>query len=141
MNLYRENYSDPKRNAQDNLIGRSHYVDDNTLRFHGSRILSAGVAAEGLLFWLIESVALDPDGRKRGFRFVIFDVFGSVIERANLDESFKSKDAARKAMERALSALNPKALTLAALAREQANSVREFDALHARVCELFPEEK
>lgn len=32
--LYREQGNNPKYHAQRNLQGRTHYVDDDTLRFH-----------------------------------------------------------------------------------------------------------
>ena len=40
-NKYSEESYNPKRNAQANLAGRSHFVDDDTLRFFAGRVLSA----------------------------------------------------------------------------------------------------
>ncbi len=37
MNLYRSESNNPKWNAQSNLSGRTHYVDEDTLRWHKSR--------------------------------------------------------------------------------------------------------
>jgi hypothetical protein len=52
-----------------------------------------------LLFTLIESAAKDYDNTSRGFRFVVFDLFGTVIERANTRDTFYvSKDKARTAL-------------------------------------------
>jgi hypothetical protein len=34
---------------------------------------------------------------KRGFRYVLFDVFGTTIDRLSIDESFRTKDQAKKA--------------------------------------------
>lgn len=35
-NLYRNEASDPRDNAQRNLSGRTHYVDDDTLRWQAA---------------------------------------------------------------------------------------------------------
>ena len=95
-----------KYNAQENLQGRSHYVDDATLRFHHSRINAAYPIANGLLFYLRESVALDPDNMKRGHRAVIFDLFGNVIYSPDLDDCFSTGEQARRAGEEWLKTIN-----------------------------------
>lgn len=78
---------DAKANAQRNLQGKTHYVDDDTLRFFHGRINSAHVHYNGLLFSIVESVAADMNNRSRGFRFVTFDLFGIVVnDRSNTDE-------------------------------------------------------
>ena len=41
MRFYKTESDHPKVNAQRNLMGRTHYVDPDTLRWHKSRILSA----------------------------------------------------------------------------------------------------
>lgn len=88
--LYRNESSDPKRNAQRNLQGRTHYVDDDTLRFHKSRILSARHVDGGLLFAIVTSDATDYQGKTRGFRYVVFDLFGTVLDRPALEDCYKS---------------------------------------------------
>tara|TARA_R110000787_G_C13314996_1_gene435868 strand:+ start:365 stop:886 length:522 start_codon:yes stop_codon:yes gene_type:complete len=85
-----------KYNAQRNLQGRSHYATDETLRFHHSRILNSNAILDGLFFKIVESVALDMHNTKRGFRVVVFDLFGNTVERKDLDQSFKTKKAAEK---------------------------------------------
>jgi len=85
-----------KYNAQENLIGKTHYVDDATLRFHHARILEACPINDGLFFKLTESVALDMHNTKRGFRVVVFDLYGHMVERRSLEEAFKTKRAAEK---------------------------------------------
>lgn len=87
---------DPKYDAQRNLRGKTHYVDDETLRFHKSRVLSSARLHNGLLLRIMTSDALDPDNRSRGFRAVVFDVFGTVIERPTLAEAKSTKAAALK---------------------------------------------
>lgn len=91
---------DPKYNAQRNLSGKTHYVDDDTLRFHKSRVLSAQAIHGGLLFRIITSDALDMHNTKRGFRAVVFDVFGTTIDRPKLEEATATKQAALNLSER-----------------------------------------
>lgn len=49
MNLYRNESSDAKTNAQRNLCGRTHYVDEDTLRWHKSRVLDAVLYSEAIM--------------------------------------------------------------------------------------------
>src|SRR5690349_5873602 len=91
---------DPKHNAQRNLNGKTHYVDDDTLRWHKSRVLSARHLHGGLLFRIITSDAQDMHNTRRGFRAVVFDVFGTTVFRPNLENATKTKDAAFNASER-----------------------------------------
>ena len=84
MNLYRDESSYPKANAQLNLCGRTHYVDDDTLRWHKSRVISTHVTDGGLLFAIVTSDALDMDNKRRGFRYVVFGLFGNVLARTEL---------------------------------------------------------
>lgn len=106
-----KNHYNAKYDAQLNLEGRTHYVSDETLRYHYSRIQSTYVTDNGLLFALIESTALDHQNRTRGFRYVIFNVFGHVISRVKLEDCFKTSDKARAAMWDALNAINAKKVT------------------------------
>lgn len=68
-----------KANAQLNLSGRTHYVDEGTLRHFASRINSSRETDFGLVFALVESVSGDYQHSTRGFRFVAFDLYGTVI--------------------------------------------------------------
>ena len=133
---YRNESSDPKRNAQRNLQGRTHYVDDDTLKFHKSRIISAHDTANGLLFWIITSDALDMHNTKRGFRYVIFDVFGSVIERPELENAFKTSDKAREAMREVLSKIDAVSHTLKAIDAQAQRAAHDFDELRQHVKNL-----
>ena len=40
LDLFKDHYGDPKTRAQDNLSGRTHYVDDSTLRYFASPTVS-----------------------------------------------------------------------------------------------------
>lgn len=106
----------PKVDAQQNLQGRSHYVDDDTLRYHHSRVISTHVTDGGLLFAVVTSDAKDMDNRQRGFRFVVFDVFGTVISR-DTDAWFRTSDQCRKAMWTAVNAMDAAAITREGIAR------------------------
>ena len=136
MNLYREESSNPKWNAQRNLEGRTHYVDDNTLRFHHSRVLSAKTADNGLLFALVESVALDIDNTARGYRGVIFDVFGNVLDRPDLADSYKSRKAATAALLDALEKINAKKHTLKAIQQRKKCQLAELSDFSDKVKKL-----
>ena len=98
MQLYREESYHAKYNAQRNLSGRTHYVDDDTLRFHHSRIQWANPVCNGLMFALIESYAADYQNTTRRFRYVVFDLVGNVISRCALEDGWRSTEKARKAM-------------------------------------------
>lgn len=133
MNLYREKSSRPKWNAQRNLQGRTHYVDDGTLKFHKSRVLSTHITDGGLLFALVESVALNMDNTARGYRPVIFDVFGNVIDRPQLADSYKSSKAAKAAMWDTLNKLDAKEITRKAIDQAKQNYAREIKEMRQKL--------
>ena len=133
VNLYRDRYNDPKTNAQDNLSGRTHYADDDTLRFFHARILQTEVFADGLLFGLVESCSADFHNTKRIFRGVLFDVFGETVYRPDLEESFTTSKAARKALLVAVAAFDVKAHTLQATEYRRKAYARECDEIAALV--------
>ena len=88
----------PKYVAQKALRGKTHYVDDDTLRFHKSRVLACYSTDHGTVFTIIESCALDMHNSKRGFRFVSFDLAGEVLQRDTLDGCYKTRKQAESAM-------------------------------------------
>jgi hypothetical protein len=133
MQIYQNKSSYPKPNAQENLMGRTHYVDDDTLRFHHSRILSSHVLYEGLLFAIITSDAMDYENKTRGFRYVIFDLFGTVINRPKLEEMFKTRNQASKAMWAMVNTLDAKAITLAGIENAEKWHKMEMDELRSKV--------
>ena len=124
--LYKEESYNAKNNAQANLAGRTHYAEDSTLRFFHARILDTFHTDGGLLFALLESVALDMNNTSRGFRFVIFDLFGHTLERPKMEDAFKTKDQAKKAMWEALNGINAAKVTREGIKREQASHKREM---------------
>ena len=103
-------YSNPKHIAQESIGNRTHYVDDDTLRYFHSRVLHAEVLAGGLLFGIVESYAVDHENITRAFRPVIFNLFGSVVYRPAMDEGFNSSARAAKDMYKAVELLDAVAL-------------------------------
>ena len=133
--LYRDKCSNPTAQAQENLRGRTHYVDPDTLRFHKSRVLSAHVVYNGLLFAIVTS---EPAGapelrRGRGFRYTIFDVFGTVIDRQSVNDMYSSRNAATKAMWKALNSMDAPAITRAGAASASRYFALDLERLAADV--------
>lgn len=133
MQRYSNQSSDPKLNAQRNLCGRTHYVDDDTLRFHKSRVISSRTTDEGLLFAIVTSDSLDYENSRRGFRFVIFDLFGTVLERTSIEGAFRKSEQATKAMWEALNAIDAKAVTLAGVERAERRHADEMAAIRKMI--------
>ena len=135
-NLYRHQSSFPKGEAQANLRGRTHYVDDDTLRYHKARVLSTRIIDDGLLFALIESVALDMDNTRRGFRYVVFDIFGHIVSRVDLEDSFRTRGQASKAMWDYLDAIDAIEITREAVERERRNHEHNMAELLTAVASI-----
>lgn len=133
MRLYENSSSYAKVNAQNNLSGRTHYVDDSTLRFHKSRILKAKATCDGLLFYIIESCTADMNNTRRIFRHVIFDITGNLVSRPDLEHGFKTRAAAEKSMWEAMDFIDNKAVSLAAIDRAQKYAVEEFDRMRDEI--------
>jgi hypothetical protein len=133
MNLYKNESGYPLINAQRNLCGRTHYVDQDTLRFHKSKVMSAHVMDQGLLFGIVTSDSLNFENTKRGFRFVIFNIFGTVIARTEMENAFRTSDQARKAMFVAADAIDAKAITFAAIEREAKRHAEQISRLIEQV--------
>ena len=133
MNLYRTESHNAKYNAQRNLAGRTFYPEDGTLRSFHARILDSGVIDNGLLFYLIESVALDMNNTKRGYRYVIFDVFGTVVARRSIEDCFKTAAAARKAFWNTVNDLDALEITAKAIDSAERGYAREIDDARAKL--------
>ena len=85
-----------KANAQAMLSGRTHYVDDSTLRYFNSRITGAQPSDFGMFFLITESVGKDSYNGERGFRCVLFDINGQVVYRPSLEELESTSTKAQK---------------------------------------------
>ena len=135
MQKFDDQSYDPKYNAQRNLQGRTHYVDDATLRCFRSRVLLTAINFDGLLFGLVESVSLNPNHTARGFRSVVFDLFGTIIDRKGLDECRKTRAAAEKDMRRTMQSVDALAHTLAAIDEQKRAYGRDLDAFARELIE------
>ena len=128
---YRTQASDPKLNAQRNLHGRTHYVSDDTLRYFHAKILSCLIHEYGLLLSIIESSAADFNNTSRIFRGVVFDVCGNVIYRPEIEHSFKTREAAKKALKAELEKMDAKQITRNAIQTEVIRNDRYFAEVRA----------
>jgi hypothetical protein len=126
---YQERYfRNAKDEAQEALQGRSHYVDDSTLRFHHSRITAARPIMEGLFFEIMESSSTDWNNNTRGFRVVVFDVFGQSVYHPKLEDMKKTSIAARNAYKKDF-AIDPAAHYADKLQSRARMLTREAEAL------------
>lgn len=89
--------STARANAQAMLTGRTHYVDDSTLRYFNSRITAAQPSTFGLFYRITESCSSNYDGTGRGFRTVLFDLNGQTVYRPDLDSLHSTSAKAEKA--------------------------------------------
>ena len=134
MRLYQSMYrSSAKYEAQDQLKGRTHYVDDDSLRFHHCRIIQCDISHNGMLFWLIESVSMDMNNTKRGFRYVVFDVFGNVISRHDLKDCVSTSKKAYKELKEFLATVNALEITQNAIEAAKKNDQRNYDFLNEQL--------
>ena len=136
MELYEDKSGTATRNAQLNLMGRSHYVDPDTLRFHKSRILKTVITDNGLLLALVESYAADYEGTDRRFRGVVFDICGTVLVRPKLMDGSTNRRAAEKAMWKALNDLDAIALTLQSIDKAAFYHKQEMERMRKHVLTL-----
>lgn len=140
VELFREKSGYPKCDAQQNLMGRTHYVDDDTLRYHYSRILGRGVFADGALFYIITSDAMDMNNTQRGFRYVVFDVFGAVVSRLPVDQCFRTSDQARKALSTWRGTFDETEYYTGVLQQRAIRLQRELNALNQAIIDIETKE-
>lgn len=93
--------------------------------------MAAGDVDRGLLFYVLESTATNADKTARGFRFIVFDIWGTVIERASLSECWKTREAARRAMWEWLNEFNTAAYYLDELSKRAARLENEAASMRA----------
>lgn len=127
--------------AQRNLSGITHYAEADTLRFFHARILRCRAECEGLVLILVESVATDHRNTGRGFRFVAFDLFGTVInDRPNVTSETlaKSSDKARAVAEEWLAGFDVQAHYRAAMTERAERLRKDAQALADCAATLAP---
>lgn len=141
MRLYTVQASDPKINAQLNLVGRTHFVDDDTLRYHKSRVISSRPVHDGLLFAIITSDAVNFENTKREFRYSIFDLFGNVLDRPDLGQGSRTSLLATRAMYMVVNAIDPKVVTKAGIDRARHDFEQNMTDLEKRLSSISSIEK
>ena len=121
---------DAKYSAQRNLDGKTHYADDDTLKFFHARINSCRTECNGLVLILIESAAKDMNNSARGHRFVAFDLFGTVLnDRDHVDAMRSKSDAAYNDSREWLESFDVLAHYKAAMTERAARAKRAADDL------------
>ena len=87
----------PKISAQNALAGKSHYVDDGTLRFFNSKVLDGGPILDGLFYYIRESKD-HSNGFDRVHDYVYFDIWGNIVDemrkKSDRDECFSREQLA-----------------------------------------------
>jgi hypothetical protein len=140
---YRENYySKPKYSAQQQLRSKGHYVDDDTLKVFGAKILDAEPILDGLFYYIRESKRDGFDGFERIHSYVYFDIFGNVVEKmrekAKNDECYSPRQL--DLSDQAYFKINPiKYYTekLAELAERKETEVQKYrDAINKTIVEV-----
>ena len=107
--LFSEKSYDAKRCAQINLSGRTHYAEDDTLRFFRGRILKCSILDNGTILGIVESCSADMHHSARAYRPVFCNLNGEVISRCTLDDAFKTSATAHKEFWRIANALDARA--------------------------------
>jgi hypothetical protein len=113
IELFRERSGMPLNQAQRNLQGRTHYVDDATLKSFGAKVHTTHVMDDGLIFGMVESLqkGFNPeDGRV--WRPVFFDLFGNIVARPPIEDSFDNIKQAQAEFWKLADTLDAQALTI-----------------------------
>lgn len=137
LDTFQDRRSDPKARAQDSLNGRTHYVDDSTLRFFHARVISSGCTCSDTLFYIVESCSLDHQHTRRGFRGVVFDVWGTTVYRPSMEQTQKTGDAARRAMYAWLDQFDVAGHYAAELERQAARLEQQADRMRVAVGDVL----
>jgi hypothetical protein len=121
---YEQHSYNPRYNAQHNLRGRTHFVDEDTLRYFEGRVLSAYDSADGRLFVVVHSQRENYRNTNRTYSYAIFDLAGGIVA-GRLPHKTAAK--ARKECAAALAQINVDGATISALYRLEsrfANDIR-----------------
>lgn len=137
IELYKDRAGMPLNQAQRNLEGRTHYVDDATLRSFVAKIHSVSIMDEGLILGLVESVQAGPNSESgRLYRPVLFDVFGNTIALPDLEHSFKTLKQAQSEFWKAADEVDAVELTIEGLKRKRDTLAADAETLDKLLEEL-----
>jgi len=131
FSTFSEKSYNPKRNAQLNLSGLTHYCDDGTLRFFHGRIMECSILGQGTILGLVESSAGDSDNTFRVYRSTFFDLSGTVIFRQTLENGYRTAKAARAEFWRIANSMDALEVTRAMVDREVKNLERKTENYRA----------
>lgn len=76
--LFKYQHCDSVENCHKNLDDRTFYISKDTLKFFNAKLITGKVSCSGLLFYIIETIPEEYQG-KRKYRFVVFDIFGRCV--------------------------------------------------------------
>jgi len=121
----------PAATAERLTDGKTHYYSASTRRFHGASVSKLRVIADGMALAAIERVSLDMNHTRKGYRVVIHDLTGTVInDRLGLDPAHKGLAAAQRDFEAQCEKHSDGAAILReAIANETRTHKRALDAL------------
>ena len=97
---FRQNSSyKPKYSAQNALAGKSHYVDDQTLRLFNAKVLDAGPILQGLFYFIRESKSNGFDHVERIHDYKYFDIWCNTVremdKKSERDECYSTSQLAK----------------------------------------------
>lgn len=137
VELFKERAGLPLNQAQRNLEGRTHYVDDSTLKSFVAKIHAVYVMDEGLILGLVESLQAGPNpDMGRVYRPVFFDLFGNTLYRPSIEESFKSLKQAQTEFWKQAEEIDAVDATIEGLKAKRDSLQKEAEDLNAIVEEL-----
>ena len=124
----------PLPNAERNLAGRTHYVDEATRRYFRANVIASFACLSGLAFSIIETLPV-PGYARRRYRPVLFDLAGRVIDSGptnanNLNAGFSTEKAARAHLDATIDRLQGTAI--ANITRDSLTSECRFQQDRAR---------
>lgn len=137
VELFKERAGMPLNQAQRNLEGKTHYVDDKTLASFKARIHSVSIMDEGLILGMVESIQAGPNEESgRVYRPVFFDVFGNEVYKPSIEESQKSLKSAQAEFWKQAEEIDAVQATIDGLKAKQKALQDEANALGAIIEEL-----
>lgn len=109
--------------------GRTHYFDEGTRRYFGSRVLRLRTHCAGLILGAVESSKGDFEGSFRVYRPVFIAIDGTVIAKPNIEDSARNAAGAEKQYSAILATLTDESVAADILQRAERNARRTLDAI------------
>jgi hypothetical protein len=135
--LFTERSGFPLNQAQRNLEGRTHYVDDSTVKSFAAKVHSVHVLEDGLILGMVESIQAGATAETgRVYRPVFFDVFGNIVFRPEIEDSFKTQKSAQAEFWKRADDIDPVKATLEGVEKKH-DSVKEELKSWEKLMDLF----